>query len=81
MQIKLVNRMASLERKARRAIKNSPEARLLDKKSSALDRRRAAGRISQQLMQDLKSLLRLRRKRLVSRWLYVFLRGELPAAS
>jgi hypothetical protein len=67
-----------LERKARRAIKATPEARALDRRAATVDRRLAAGKISNGLATCLKQVFRLRRQRLVSRWLYAFLRGEMP---
>ena len=72
---------AKLERKAHRAIKDMPEARALDRESAGIERRLARGKISNPTASSLQSLLRLRRKRLVSRWVYSFLCGEAVTAS
>jgi hypothetical protein len=63
-------RLESLERKARASIKNKPEFRRLDLKKRAIEKGLAAGIYSRRLAAELKSLLRLRRRRLLNRELY-----------
>lgn len=72
---------AKLERKARREIKTSPEARAIDRKAAGVDRQLASGKIAKSHATVLKQLLRNRRNILVLRWLYAFLRAELPQAA
>ena len=60
----------SLERKARATIKNLPEFRRLDRKKRAIEKGLAVGKYSGRLAAALKSLLRLRRRRLLNRELY-----------
>lgn len=73
MRLRILER---LERKARAAMKTRPEFRLLQRKKIALEKRITLGKISSHLASDLKSILRLRVKRLLHREIYRLQIGE-----
>jgi hypothetical protein len=75
---RLEHRVSALQRKSRRAIKDTPEARKIDRKFATVERDFALGKTSKSVAALLKKLLRQRRQLLVLRWMYAFLRGELP---
>lgn len=69
-------KFSTLERKARAAVKSSPHGRLLERKKLATEKGLAAGKYSRRQAADLKSLLRLRRKRLLNREIYKSMRAK-----
>jgi hypothetical protein len=78
-KLRLPNLFASLDRKARRATRNTRESRAIDRELASVERRKVKGAITLDHSRLLKRLLFLRRKIMVIRWQYAFLRGELPS--
>jgi hypothetical protein len=70
MSLRVPNPLARLERKARAALKTSPENRRLERKKNVIVKKLAAGKFSNRQANDLTSVLRLRRRRLVNREVY-----------
>jgi len=63
-------KFSKLERKARAVVKDTSEMRALNRKRAMVDKQFAACKISKSQKDDLKSLLRLRRRHLVNRAMY-----------
>lgn len=73
--------LQNLERKARYATMNTVAAKKIQRKIQSIDRKLASGKISKSVAQVLKRLQRQRRKIMILRWIYAFLRGETTAQS